>query len=278
MDTMSKQDTTTIPNKGRDRGMCIAMEVSIKESKRKREKNQGGRTRRVDAHGHFELGSRMPVGGVVQPSSATELSTTVLPDESGRTPLLPVLLSSSTNLTAREGELSLVGGPCSARMDSSRLFLNELSAVPGRDGRAVPVPIPVEEGAVPDRAARCGPTKVTPTLPAVVGLPLGSGSMLSTPVVEFRRIEPRRRGRCITCGRCRPLILLLDERAILLLSDVEARGPGEGSLLPSEAHPSSSSSSSAMAESSAAAGCFSPSSPSCFSLVKDDLRDGDTAF
>jgi hypothetical protein len=43
IDTMSKQDTTTIRKTEDDRGMCIAMEVSIKESKRKQ--NQGSGTR-----------------------------------------------------------------------------------------------------------------------------------------------------------------------------------------------------------------------------------------
>jgi len=251
------------------------MEVSIEESKRK--ENQGRGTRRVDAHGHFELGSRMPVGGVAKPSSAAGPSANVLPDDSARTVLLPILPSSSTNLTEREGELSLVE-PCNARMDSSRWCLNELSPVPGRDERAVPAPTLLEEGAVDGREVRCGLAKVTPASPAVAGLPLGSGSTLSAAVLEFLRIEPRRRGRCVVCGRCRPFVLRLDERATLLLSEVEARGPGEGSLLPSEAQPSSSSSSSAMADSSAAVGRFSPSSPSfCFSLVKDDLCGDDTA-
>jgi hypothetical protein len=242
------------------------MEVSIEERKRKRKKIQGGGTRRVDAHGHFELGSRMLVGGVVQPSSAAGLSANVLPDKSARATLLPALPSSSTNLTEREGELSLVE-PCSARMDSSRWCLNELSAVPGRDERAVPAPILLEEGAVAGREVRCGLAKVTPTSPAVAGLPLSSGSTLSAAALEFLRIEPRRRGRCVVCGRCRPFVLRLDERATLLPSDVEARGPGAGSLLPSEAQPSSSSSSSATADSSSTGDRFSPASPSCFSSV-----------
>lgn len=249
------------------------MEVSIEE---KGKRIQGGGTRRVDAHGHFELGSRMLVGGVVQPSSAAGLSEKVLPDKSASATLLPTLPSSSTNLTEREGELSLVE-PCSARMDSSRWCLNELSAVPGRDERAVPVPILLEEGAVDGREVRCGLAKVTPTSPAVAGLPLTSGSTLSAAALEFLRIEPRRRERCVVCGRCTPFVLRLDERATLLLSDVEARGPDADSLLPSDAQPSSSSSS-AMADSSTAAGRFSPSSPSfCSSFVKDDLRGDDTA-
>jgi len=191
------------------------MEVSIQESKRKQEE-----TRRIErvAHGHFELGSRM-LGGVTEPSSGTGLSTKVLPDESAGMPLLPALPSSSTNLTEREGELSLVDEPCSARMESSRWCLNELSAVPGRDERAVPILI--EEGAVAGRETRCGLAKVTPISPAVVGL-FSSGSTVSAAVLEFLRIEPRRRGRCVVCGWCKPLALRFDERPNLLLSEVEA--------------------------------------------------------
>ena len=133
-----------------------------------------------------------------EPSSATGLSTNVLPDESATILLLPALPSSLTNLTGREGELSRVGGPCWARMDSSRWFLNELSAVPGRDERA---PIMIEDDPVPGWEARCGLAKVTPGSPVVAGLPLGS-STISAAALEFFRIEPRRRGRCAIYAVC----------------------------------------------------------------------------
>jgi len=108
----------------------------------------------------------------------------------------PVLPSHSTNLTDCEGELSLIGGPCRVRMDSRSWFLNELSAVPGRDEGA---PIMIEGDPVPAREAWCGYVKVTPGSLVVAGLPFRT-STTSVASLEFLQKEPRQRGRCLVCA------------------------------------------------------------------------------